>query len=221
MRWICASLGCVSLVSVAALADDIDLRIVNGKIVTHLIGEMGDPLGPSRVFGGVFVETSGQFFADDPGFQVTSGQLNSGGNLQFAFTQALRVWNGSNFSAFASSQVKTTFGIDSNTITTPPIDTTTGNLLLPVMAGGGLHEHPDWELLSAPGGTDPMFFLVQGRLSYSGVQDSDPFYIVFGLNADEDQVAEIQAWVNENLVPAPSGIGLGVAGGVLMMRRRR
>ncbi|MGH7244526.1 MAG: hypothetical protein ACREJD_14030 [Phycisphaerales bacterium] len=204
-----------------ALADDIDLRIVGGKIQTHLVSEIGVPLGPSRVFGGGFAEVSGQWFADDPGFQVAPGQLNSGGNLLVAFTQAMRVWNGSNFATIAANSVTATYGIPSNTITTPFTDMVTANLLLPVQAGGGLHEHPDLELNVAPGNNDPAFYLVTGRLSYAGVQDSDPFFIVFGVNATDDQIGEIQDWVNTNLVPAPAALSLFMGIGVLAARRRR
>jgi len=207
--------------SVAQASGDISLILSGGQVVTTKVGEDGAPLGPSRVFSGFFELNSGTWYGDEPGLQVEDGTLSAGNNLRLYFSNALRKWDGSSFASLTASQVSAQFGPTINTIITPTTDTNSPDLLFPVEPLGGLHDHPDWVLENFVPGVGPEFFLVQARLSYDGYADSDTFYIVFGVNATEEELEAMELYVEQNIVPAPGSV-LALAGmAVLGLRRRR
>jgi hypothetical protein len=208
----------ISLLAAAGLAapawaeGDISLMISGGQLVTTKVSETGDPLGPSRVFSGLLT--------DNLGIQIDDGTLTPGADLRLYFSKALRQWNGSSFASFAGGTVSATFGPLTNSIVTPGSDTNSGNLLFPVETLGGLHDHPDWVLAGHTPTGSAEFFLVEARFSYDGSIDSDPFYIVFGLNATEEQLEEVEAWVETNVVPTPGSLALLAMAGLAARRRR-
>ena len=192
-------------------------------MITTRVSEDGVPLGPERVFSRALTRVGGNWYTDEPGIRFDRGTLQSGSVLQLYFTKSLRQWNGSGFGSVSASRVAATFGPASNSIVTPATDTNSANLLLPVDGSGGLHAHPDWVLEDFNPGLDAWFFLVEARFSttQAGLVDSDPFYIVFGVNADEEDLKQIENYVRENIVPSP-GVWLcaGVFAGALGCRRR-
>jgi hypothetical protein len=216
----------ISLLAAAGLAapawaeGDISLMISGGQLVTTKVSETGDPLGPSRVFSGLLTDNLGEWYTDEPGIQIDDGTLTPGADLRLYFSKALRQWNGSSFASFAGGTVSATFGPLTNSIVTPGSDTNSGNLLFPVETLGGLHDHPDWVLAGHTPTGSAEFFLVEARFSYDGSIDSDPFYIVFGLNATEEQLEEVEAWVETNVVPTPGSLALLAMAGLAARRRR-
>jgi hypothetical protein len=216
----------ISLLAAAGLAapalaeGDISLMISGGQLVTTKVSEDGDPLGPSRVFSGLLTDNLGEWYTDEPGIQIDDGTLTPGADLRLYFSKALRQWNGSSFASFAGGTVSATFGPLTNSIVTPGSDTNSGNLLFPVETLGGLHDHPDWVLAGHTPTGSAEFFLVEARFSYDGSIDSDPFYIVFGLNATEEQLEEVEAWVETNVVPTPGSLALLAMAGLAARRRR-
>lgn len=218
-----ASIGSSALVSSARAEGDIGLMISNGQLVTTKVSEEGFPLGPDRVFSAAFSFVSSTWYTDEPGLQIGAGTLTPGSNLGMYFTKALRQWNGSNFDLVSGGRVSSTFGPSSNSIWTPLTDTNTGNILFPVEGNGGLHDHPDWVLESFDPGSDPFYFLVEARFTsdQGGLADSLPFYIVFGVNVDEEGLEGMEDWVRENVVPAPSSLALLAGFGLISSRRRR
>ncbi len=216
----------ISLLAAAGLAapawaeGDISLMISGGQLVTTKVSETGDPLGPSRVFSGLLTDNLGEWYTDEPGIQIDDGTLTPGADLRLYFSKALRQWNGSSFASFAGGTVSATFGPLTNSIVTPGSDTNSGNLLFPVETLGGLHDHPDWVLAGHTPTGSAEFFLVEARFSYDGSTDSDPFYIVFGLNATEEQLEEVEAWVETNVVPTPGSLALLAMAGLAARRRR-
>jgi len=182
-----------------ALAEgDISLMISGGQLVTTKVSEDADP----------------------PGIQIEDGTLTPGTDLRFYFSKALRQWNGSSFASIAGGTMSATFGPATNSIVTPGTDINSGNLLFPVEALGGLHDHPDWVLGGHSPSGGPEFFLVEARFSSDGSIDSDPFYIVFGLNATDEQLGEVEGWVENNIVPAPGSLALLAMAGLVARRRR-
>lgn len=214
-----AGLAAVALPALAG-GGDIDIRLVGNNIITHKAAENGDPLGPSRVFVGKIALDSGVWYGDEPGLLITEGVLNPGDNLQLYFTKQLRRWDGSSF-VLSNSVLSASFGPPSNSISTPGSDTNSSVMDFIVPPNNLLHDHPDWVLDSfAPAG-GPEFFLVEARLRLAGYNDSESFWIVFGVNATEGEIEEIEEWVEANVVPAPSA-ALALAGfGLLASRRRR
>jgi hypothetical protein len=207
--------------AVPALAEgDISLMISGGQIVTTKVSEGGDPLGPSRVFSGLLTDVLGEWYTAEPGLQIDDGTLTPGTDLRLYFSKALRQWNGSSFASVAGGTISATFGPLTNSIVTPGSDTNSANLLFPVEPLGGLHDHPDWVLAGHTPSGGPEFFLVEARFAYNGSTDSDPFYIVFGLNATEEQLEEIEGWVETNIVPTPGSLALLAIAGLAARRRR-
>lgn len=205
-----ANVGSLAAAALARAEGDIGLVISGGQIVTTTISEEGDPLGPARVFSATFSNIGGTWYTDEPGLQIGAGTFSPGSNLGMYFTRALRQWNGSNFDLVSGGRVSTTFGLSSNSISTPLSDVNTGNIIFPVEGSGGLHDHPDWVLENSDPGTDPYFFLVEARFTsdQGGLTDSLPFSIVFGANADESELEAMEDWVRENVIPAPASLAL-------------
>jgi hypothetical protein len=216
-------LGVLSLSASALAEGDISLVLSGNQIITTKVSEDGLPLGPERVFSGMISLVSGTWYTDEPGIQIEAGTLQTGSNLGLYFTKALRQWNGANFDLVSGGRLSATYGPPSNSIITPLSDGHTANLLFPVDGNGGLHDHPDWVLENFDPGSDPFFFFVEARLSSSqlGLLDSEPFYIVFGVNADEEELEAMEVWVRENVVPAPAALALLGIFGLGFTRRNR
>lgn len=208
------------LAAPALAGGDISLVISAGQLVTTKVSEDGSPLGPSRVFSGVLTDVLGEWYTDEPGIQIEDGTFTPGTDLRLYFSRALRQWNGSSFASVAGGTISATFGPVSNSIATPGSDVNSGNLLFPVEALGGLHDHPDWVLAGHTPSGGAEFFLVEARFSYDGSIDSDPLYIVFGLNATESELEDIEAWVESNVIPTPSSFALLAIAGLAARRRR-
>lgn len=213
-------LAAAGLAAPALAEGDISLMISGGQLVTTKVSESGDPLGPARVFSGLLTDVLGELYSDEPGIQIEDGTLTPGTDLRFYFSKALRQWNGSNFASVTGGSLSATFGPATNSIATPGSDVNSGNLIFPVETLGGLHDHPDWVLAGHTPSGGPEFFLVEARFSYDGSTDSDPFYIVFGLNASDEQLEEVEAWVEANVVPTPGSLALLAMAGLIARRRR-
>ena len=90
----------------------------------------------------------------------------------------------------------------------------------------GLHHHLDWFLTAEPDGSrdDAIYLLpLEFYLLDSGgsvLATSDPIYSLSSQNRADihDAVIDIVA---ANIVPEPASLALAVAGGGLLMRRRR
>ncbi|MBL8876323.1 MAG: hypothetical protein JNM86_11060 [Phycisphaerae bacterium] len=205
-----ATAGLLTAPSWTRAEGDIGLVISGGQLVTTKISEGGDPLGPDRVFSASFSSIGGAWYTDEPGLQIGAGTLSPGSNLGMFFTRALRQWNGANFDLVSGGRVSSTFGPPSNSIWTPLTDVNTGSMLFPVESSGGLHDHPDWVLENFDPGADPFYFLAEARFTsdQGGLADSLPFYIVFGVNADESDLEAMEGWVRENIIPSPASLAL-------------
>lgn len=212
----------IAITGVAFAEGDIGLQLVSNQIVTTKISEEGQSLGPSRVFSGLLTNISGTWYTDEPGIQVKDGTLAPSTDLRFYFTKALRQWNGSDFESVSAGRLSATFGPPSNSIITPLSDGNSANLILPVDEEGGLHAHPDWVLENFDPAANPYFFLVEARFSSSqpGLTDSDPFYIVFGVNADESELESMEDYVRDHVVPAPGSATFLIGLSVFARRRR-
>jgi hypothetical protein len=196
-------------------AGDITLTIAGGKMHTAIVPEGGGTPEAQRVFASEFFDVGGFVFSDEPGYEIEDGTLTPGSGLFVTMRKAVRSWNGTDFSTIALQTITASFG--PNSITSNLTDIATGGLLLPVEAGGGLHDHPDVYL------NDPFagIYLLELELSSdAGLEKTDPFWIVYNYGADEaDHDAAIE-WVNSNLVPAPGSLAL-LGFGLVATRRRR
>lgn len=202
---------------------DVWVQVERNQLTTGSFQEDigGDIFTPGvRVFGVELGEVSPNF-ADDPGF--FSESLPAGLELGFNITESLRVWNGSDFAQTAASDMTLwlAFGVPgSPSATTPasPGGTTAGFGFATADSGGFIDDHPDF-VLNSPA-TDGIY-LLQLELTASGVLSSEPFWIVFNQNMDEQTHDAAIEWVEVNLVPAPGLAGLLFSSVMIGARRRR
>lgn len=202
---------------VAHAEGDVGIELGNdGRLYTQLWDEDGTPQGRARVFSAEFIDLAGEVYADEPGFQLADGSLPAGQEIYLTMRGPIRVWNGSDANAFsATSYVEFTFG--PNTITSPLGPGLSDALIFPVESGGGLHDHPDMFFRNPFAGV----IIAEFSLATAGYTVSDPFWIVWGYNADPASVEAAHAWVEGNLVPTPGAVTLLALAGVAAGRRRR
>lgn len=197
---------------------DIQITLDAGRLVTGL--GSGGSFTPERVFASNLGEVVPNI-ADEPGFSADSGTFTPGApgaSVGFDIPDALRVWNGADFSTVSG------FGMTISYLTfhTGP-SLTPGEVVVGfdfvANASGGLHAHPIFRL------NDPAsdgVYLLQLRLRSPGLLDSEAFYIVFNQNADEAVHDAAIQYVRDALVPAPGAAGaMALAGAISLARRRR
>ncbi|MCA9306575.1 MAG: hypothetical protein KDA16_08575 [Phycisphaerales bacterium] len=184
---------------------DVWVQVESGQLTTGSFQEDigGDIFTPDvRVFGVELGEISPNF-ADDPGFYANS--MPAGFELGFNITDSLRVWNGSDFGTTASLDMTAwlAFGVMGSPSATTPATaggSTAGFNFATADGTGFFDSHPDF-VLNAPA-TDGIY-LLQLELTGTGVLSSEPFWIVFNQNLDEETHDAAIDWANTNLVPTP------------------
>lgn len=221
--WMTAAAALVAA-SGAALADggDYGLLVQGGQVVTgigdHDSGTISD-IG-ERVFGADLGLNASFWESEEPGIFIGEGSLPDNTLVGFVIEAALRYWDGTgpvNLS-IAPDAMTLEFGPESRT--TPALDSEVGgfSILYDADAPGGFDEHFDFLIdATAPEG----IYVLQMRFTLSGFADSVSTWTVFNAGLDEELHDEAIEWVEANLVPAPGGIGLLAAGGLLLARRRR
>jgi hypothetical protein len=190
---------------------DIFVQSANGALFTggwnHVTGEILFP--ELRVFEAEFgIDPSFPFSTDEPGI----GSNLVGTTLTMNLLAGLSAWNGNGFSSTSAYLLASYGGQDA-------FSTTGGAFSF--LVSEGLDLHPEYTLL-ASGNADPAngVYLAAFTLSSVGLADSETFYAVFNLGMSEVEHEAAAAWVESNLVPAPSAIAL-FAVTALMRRRRR
>jgi hypothetical protein len=148
--------------------------------------------------------------------QGIDGTFAAGDRFGLRILRATRSWNGTDFSAVASSRFQLDFGPQQ--MVSPISDEVVGGIELAADAEGGIHDHPTFTLLDPSAG---IFLLEMSVVSigdvYAGTQ---PFWIVFNNGESEEAHEAAIDWVNDNLVPTP-GVAVVAGVGLLAMGRRR
>ncbi len=164
---------------------------------------------------------------NEPGYDSSHpGPFNTGHSMGFSILDALRQWDGNDFDTIASEQMEVGFlSLGETTPTTA--DTTVQGFRLDIDPDGGWHKHLDYEL---PDGTASGVYLLKLQLelfdgprestSATQIATSDPFYLVFGLGADENTHDAAIEYVEHEIVPEPTTIALLGIGGLMALRRR-
>ncbi|MEX0676843.1 MAG: PEP-CTERM sorting domain-containing protein [Pirellulales bacterium] len=212
--------------------DDVVPYEFGGKVAT---GGHDDVLGTDHVVERVFGYDFGEdlmdpFVIGDPGFNngafaigvyPNDGLLPANKTLGFNVLTNLQYWDGTGGVSFAAAPVDVELGLrrGSNTVlvsgtgqsgTVPTIGST---------GPGRLHVHLESQL-NYTDGTDPDppnapdgIYLVALELALpdSGLADSDPIYVVYNSNLDEEVHDAAIDWVQENLVPEPASWALMAA----------
>jgi hypothetical protein len=218
---------------------------------SHLSDEdpwTGDPVDPARkylspnhrVFEYEFGEEPGfPLETEDPGINREPGTyyLQGGGtttiggtglplnsSLSFTVLDDLRFWTGTEFGALPNNETITITRGSNSRIVGAATGELSPLLLRTFTTDDYIHQHLLAEIGSAePGGPTDGVYLVEAKLesSSSSVLDSQPFWLVYGYNADEDDHANAVDWVEANLVPEPSVLGLAGIGMIGLLRRVR
>jgi hypothetical protein len=177
---------------------DVILEVQNGRIVTGAGYDAG-VFQPARVFALVF----GDIFPDstnEPGFDSSPFTSPTPSSNGFRILDVLRRWNGQNFSEQAVPRLEVAaLGL---TAQTPASPGAVEGFALPVGSNGQWHRHLDFTLLSPA--TTGVYLLELSLLSTSpAVQESEPFWIVFGQNVDIGVFTGTFQWARNNLPGTP------------------
>lgn len=187
-------------------AGDIEVTVVNGKITTD-----------TSVYGAELGEAGIPNEIDEPGFDAVPGTFDPGQPVGFNILDALRVWNGSDFNTIANETMTISFSTLSRTTPTTAGASVAG-FTLNATAGGEWHRHLIFTL-DSPASTG--VYLLKLDLFSSGLETSDPFYVVFNQNEDEGVHDAAMAYVESTLVPEPASLTLAALGGLALLARRR
>jgi hypothetical protein len=123
---------------------DIELALDGGRITPAAFGA-----GPGRVF----VAEMGRSFANftsDPGFDCQPGTFPFPSRNGFRVMDALREWNGSDFTEISSEALEISFS--TLLAVTPPAAQTVEGFTLAVGSNGTWHRHLEYTLVDALGG---------------------------------------------------------------------
>jgi hypothetical protein len=196
---------------------DIFLYPAGASLRTGLMSEDGLTTTPNvRVFFAELGEDVPNFTAE-PGWQSPDGTFSGPGTITFTINRALRKWNGFDCSTVDGSMALS-FG-PLGPIVSPAVDSPVPGFSLPVDDLGGLHDHPDYELL-APAGDGVYLLDLTFGTSFAALGPSEPVWILFGQNAGEADSLAAYEWAVAN-VPSPGWASCSAFGGLWAAGRRR
>ncbi|HRP62988.1 MAG TPA: dockerin type I domain-containing protein [Phycisphaerales bacterium] len=185
---------------------DVVLTIENSAIVTAAVQSGGGPIVPTRVWAAEFGALAPNF-TDDPGFDAPAGTFNPNAAVGIAIRKALRKWNpaSQHFDEIPTERLQITRS--SLTIQTPlqdpqPRESLPSLQLGLASSGGVIHVHP-WYTLTAPHGMGVYLLELEAWVSTTGIDRSEPFWIVFNQNDTEQNHDEAIAWAVKNLADSP------------------
>jgi len=202
---------------------DVLLRESGGQIVTGSWSHDTDSVveARERVFAFEWGNDEGANISDEPGFFAEPGTLN-GLSWGVNFTDALRVWNGTDFDTVSPDTV--TFELLGAEQDTPPsAGGFTGGFGIPV-GPGGFDDHYEI-VINAPASGIYLIsmeaFAQSAGLGAVVPETSEEFWFVGNFGGDEiDHEAAIE-FVEDVIVPAPGAAALFALAGVAGTRRRR
>ncbi len=181
---------------------DIELALDGGRITPAAFS-----VGPGRVF----VAEMGRSFANftsDPGFDCQPGTFPFPSRNGFRVMDALREWNGSDFTEISSETLEISFS--TLLAVTPPVQQTVEGFTLAVGSNGTWHRHLEYTLVDALGGPAPapggIYLLTMQIFSNQpSIAPSEPFWLIFDNQADAASVTLAAEWVEINLAGEGGG----------------
>lgn len=206
MTVMCALLfaGSTMVLSNPALAQhagDIGLTSSDGQLEVY--GPLGSNEDTQGVFLGTFGDTGFAGYTPNPGFDAAPGTF-SGGRIGFDAMSGLMRWDPTTASWLEPEQVGERLRITFITLETIIQDRPISGFDLAVQPDGGWHRHMNYELLPDQAGSRLAGVYRFDVVLYStqGLEDSEPFTLVFDYEADQEDVdAAIQSMYDTNTCP--------------------
>jgi hypothetical protein len=183
--------------------------VQDGKIVVGSVDpDTGDVVYPSPIMSAILGSEGFPNFTNNPGFNAELGALIPGMTIGFSILRAPRVWDdvAMDFETIASEQI--TVRASAQNFVAPSTDTRVDGIVFGQASStpaASFHHHLQYLLNN---GIPPMVegvWLLELELwsGNSGVEASDPLYVVFGQGAGEGQIDDAIAWIEENLIGSP------------------
>lgn len=220
-----ATLTVCGLCAGLTMADggDYGLAIIDGMTAvgigdhdTQSISDFGE-----RVFAADMFVSGPNWFADEPGIFIEEGSLPDNTQVGFTLTSPLLYWDGTGDVNFAQAADAMTLAFGPASVSTGSDDTPVPgfNLTFDADQAGGFDEHFDYLL---DGGAPAGIYLLANTFSLTGAADSEVIYTVFNAGLDEGTHDIAIDYVENVIVPAPTGAALLTLGGLgAAIRRRR
>ncbi len=176
---------------------DIVITGEHGVIETGY-ADSGSPVYGRRVFDTTFGKLPN--WTNDPGFDSVVGAFAPAAALGFDIQGPVLVWDGAAFEDVAESQILITKG---PLFATTPLDGgLPGFVFGQASTTGKFHHHMGYELLDPA--SDGVYLLELTLWEETGaIEESAPFFLIFGQNAEPDELADAVAWVEDTLVGTP------------------
>lgn len=194
-----AVLSTATIAAAGLHSGDIILTIDNNTIVTNTQGTEGPE--PVRVFTSELSFIAGFWSTTNPGFDCEPGTFNVGSDIGFVIEDAVREWDGANFDTIADEQISLEFGPAGPIFSPLTPDTDVVGFNIPVQSNGGWHRHYDF-YLEAPAMEG--VYLLRMRLTHTGgLNDSEPFYLIFNQSQDPMVLTDAFDYVETVLLASP------------------
>ena len=194
---LCSVAACPAAALAQLHTGDIAITGVSGLVETGIV-EAGSPIFGQRVFDTAFGELPN--WTNAPGFDSPNDAFPARTELGFDIMGPVLEWDGAAFDGVAESKILISKGRVE--VETPDSGMQPGFIFGTASSTGRFHHHVGFELL-APA-SDGVYLLELVLWDDAAVvDDSQPFFIVFGQNATDDQLADAVAWVETNLIGEP------------------
>lgn len=174
--------------------------IITGErgVIETGYADAGTPVYGRRVFDTEFGKLPN--WTNEPGFDSPTDAFVPRAALGFDVLSPVLEWDGTAFADVAESRILITKGPLS--VTTPLDGSLPGFVFGQASTTGKFHHHLAYEMLDPAG--DGVYLLELVLWQEGGaVEESAPFFLVFGQNANPDDLADAVAWVEDTLIGTP------------------
>ncbi|HVZ93207.1 MAG TPA: dockerin type I domain-containing protein [Phycisphaerales bacterium] len=161
---------------------DVQVQVVANTIVTGRINFSVPPPFPIepnvRVFSAVFGDSGVGSFTSNPGFNAPTGTMPTGTIVGFNILDALRKWNGADFSTIPAERLS--INLSTTTRMTPAMadQFVAGFSFVAADSQGSFHQHLNY-FLNPPQSLGVYALKLELTAPGSGIAGSAPFWVVF------------------------------------------